>query len=236
MDAAELAFQLHGRALRMLAAEAGCHFQGLSVGARYSRKTGLLSTAKARRLRIIDEALGLIRHITDASPAAFLQDLSNDLKGLKADKADKKEPPVLGGDSYDKPAPNTNAKAKEVAKPVKGSDDVRCDDPAEEAEEAETRARASAKIAKTFPCESGPISVAKTNATMPAEEATRQLMMAERADSTMSDCFFDKAEGPNWLCALHASHREVPTVANCRPTKCFACAWLRSIVAGGDGG
>eukprot|EP00969_Alexandrium_andersonii_P184400 8146654-Alexandrium_andersonii.AAC.1 len=64
LDAPELASQLHGRALRLLAAHCDVHFEGLAVAV---RKAPSLTARTKRRLLYLDTACSVLRHITKPS-------------------------------------------------------------------------------------------------------------------------------------------------------------------------
>ena len=74
-DAAALIQALHGRVVRAASARAGRHFQGLQAAASWLRAAGPRSPAAARlgkKLRALDNAAALCRHITDQSSLEFL--------------------------------------------------------------------------------------------------------------------------------------------------------------------
>ena len=83
LSAQHLALDAHGCALRAVSDALGEHLQGLGVLARAARKSGLVSNRMSRRLVRLDEAYALLRHITSASVAALLRDLSLELKNCK---------------------------------------------------------------------------------------------------------------------------------------------------------
>ena len=74
---ATLLLAAHGTLLRLLAAEAGEHFQGLAVAARRST----LSAPLKRKLVNIDVAFNLLRHITEPSVDAFVAEVRDALHG-----------------------------------------------------------------------------------------------------------------------------------------------------------
>ena len=62
-----LLLELHGRLLRELASSTGIHFQGQKQGSAMAAKNGRSTTTTSRRLRNIDVATNIVRHITQVS-------------------------------------------------------------------------------------------------------------------------------------------------------------------------
>eukprot|EP00401_Gymnodinium_catenatum_P052254 CAMPEP_0117500888 /NCGR_PEP_ID=MMETSP0784-20121206/23010_1 /TAXON_ID=39447 /ORGANISM="" /LENGTH=377 /DNA_ID=CAMNT_0005296115 /DNA_START=49 /DNA_END=1179 /DNA_ORIENTATION=+ len=69
----DLNADLHARLLRLLSDQAGRHFQGLAQASRWHRHR--LSQAQARRLRNLDVAFHVLRHVTRPSVEAFFLDI-----------------------------------------------------------------------------------------------------------------------------------------------------------------
>ena len=69
---ADLIVDLHGRLLRGLAKQMGQHFEGLGVAARAAQRRGLLDKRLAKKLRRVDDAFNVLRHITEPSAAALV--------------------------------------------------------------------------------------------------------------------------------------------------------------------
>ena len=63
--------------LRALSEEADQHFQGLAAAARFFR--GSMHSKRCRRLRELDAAFALLRHITECSAKAFTDEVMSDL-------------------------------------------------------------------------------------------------------------------------------------------------------------
>ena len=74
-DASALALRLHGGLLRQAAAVSGLHFAGLHQVARHLVRGGCSNSAVLRRLRHLDDACAVIRHITVVSCDALAVDL-----------------------------------------------------------------------------------------------------------------------------------------------------------------
>lgn len=74
MDAPQLLLDAHGRCLRMLAAAADEHFEGLAQASRCRRLA--LPPLLRRRLRDLDVAAAYVRHITAPRVTAMLDDLT----------------------------------------------------------------------------------------------------------------------------------------------------------------
>ena len=70
---------LHGQLLRATASHSGCHFQGLHQAARHLVAEGAVDTAGARKLRQIDDAYNVTRHITSVSCKATLANIIGQL-------------------------------------------------------------------------------------------------------------------------------------------------------------
>jgi hypothetical protein len=79
LGAAQLIFQLHGEVLRGVAAREGQHFQGLRSAAGYLRRRGRISNQSAKKLVRVDDAFAVVRHISEASVSAFLENLMDEL-------------------------------------------------------------------------------------------------------------------------------------------------------------
>ena len=77
MSAAALVGDLHGTLLRALSNKADRHFQRLAASVRFFR--GSLHSKRSRRLRELDAAFALLRHITECSAKAFTDDVMADL-------------------------------------------------------------------------------------------------------------------------------------------------------------
>ena len=73
--ASDLIFNLHGIVLRYLSAASQLHFQGLRAAAGHLRWNGRLQRSTCKRLGRLDDALVVIRHITQESSDQFLRDL-----------------------------------------------------------------------------------------------------------------------------------------------------------------
>ena len=67
---------LHGQALRRVCASSGQHFQGLSQACRALRLPGRVQ----KRLRRLDEAFAVMRHITEPFMVSFLDELDTALQ------------------------------------------------------------------------------------------------------------------------------------------------------------
>ena len=70
-----LLLELHGRLLRERASSTGIHFQGLQQAARWPQKSGRGTTTISRRLRNIDVAANIVRHITQVSCDAYFNEI-----------------------------------------------------------------------------------------------------------------------------------------------------------------
>ena len=82
-DAAAMVLHLHGRILRLVARQTGTHFTGLGQIAR----RGKWSARTARRLKQVDAAAALLRHITMPSCEALLHAIQHELD--QRDKGDE---------------------------------------------------------------------------------------------------------------------------------------------------
>ena len=78
MDAASLIASAHGKLLRLLAEDAGRHFEGLSQAARFHKA---LPNAVRRRITQLDIAHNYIRHVTQPLVLAFHEDVKCHLAG-----------------------------------------------------------------------------------------------------------------------------------------------------------
>eukprot|EP00929_Paragymnodinium_shiwhaense_P056075 TRINITY_DN28073_c0_g1_i1.p1 TRINITY_DN28073_c0_g1~~TRINITY_DN28073_c0_g1_i1.p1 ORF type:complete len:236 (+),score=32.80 TRINITY_DN28073_c0_g1_i1:45-752(+) len=78
-DATTLIFQVHGRLLREAADRYDVHFQGLRAVSSHLRRQGHGSTALHRRLRIVDDAFALVRHISSASVASMVMQFCDEV-------------------------------------------------------------------------------------------------------------------------------------------------------------
>ena len=74
--------EAHGRALRLVAEEAGVHFQGLAALAGHLRRQGCSDRRLLRRLSALDAAAGVIRHITVVSVDEMEMDIKRALLHL----------------------------------------------------------------------------------------------------------------------------------------------------------
>ena len=70
-----LLLELHGRLLRELASSTGIHFQGQQQEARWLHKSGRSTTTISWRLRNIDVAANIVRHITQLSCDAYFSEI-----------------------------------------------------------------------------------------------------------------------------------------------------------------
>jgi NACalpha-BTF3-like transcription factor len=70
-----LLLELHGRLLRELASSTGMHFQGLQQAGRWLHKSGMSTTTINRRLRDIDVAANIVRHITQVSCDSYFKEI-----------------------------------------------------------------------------------------------------------------------------------------------------------------
>eukprot|EP00975_Prorocentrum_lima_P000931 196808-Prorocentrum_lima.AAC.1 len=68
-----LLWEVHGKALRLLCKKSGTHAQGLKAASRHFRHA--LPQAMLRKLRHLDFALALSKHITRQGNEAFLAQL-----------------------------------------------------------------------------------------------------------------------------------------------------------------
>ena len=80
---ADLVADLHGRLLRRLAAHMDQHFAGLTVASRAAHRRGLINNKIAKKLKQVDDAFNVLRHITAPSVAGLLAELN----GLLVDTA-----------------------------------------------------------------------------------------------------------------------------------------------------
>ena len=64
---------MHARLLRGIAAGVGLHFSGLAQAARHLRTAGIIDTALATKLRNVDFAHNLVRHLTQPGADDFIQ-------------------------------------------------------------------------------------------------------------------------------------------------------------------
>eukprot|EP00975_Prorocentrum_lima_P055068 11545027-Prorocentrum_lima.AAC.1 len=72
-----LLWELHGKSLRLLCEKAGVHAQGLQAASRHFRHA--LPQALLRKLRHLDFALALSKHITRQGNEAFIAQLEKHL-------------------------------------------------------------------------------------------------------------------------------------------------------------
>ena len=78
---AVIIFELHGELLRSLAAGLGMHFAGLGIAARVARRRRVIDDRLCKKLRRVEDAFNVLRHITEPSAAALVEDLSAQLLG-----------------------------------------------------------------------------------------------------------------------------------------------------------
>ena len=81
MEACVLIAGLHGRMLRELSAHTGVHFQGLHHAAALLRKRGGITARSQRRLRQLDDAFNLNRHVTEVSCREWHFEIMGDVLG-----------------------------------------------------------------------------------------------------------------------------------------------------------
>ena len=81
--AAELTLEAHGKLLRLAAPVGGLHFQGLGALAASLRRAGCPSKRLLRRLSQLDDAAGVLRHITVVSVKELELELEQALAFLK---------------------------------------------------------------------------------------------------------------------------------------------------------
>ena len=85
-------FELHGAALRRLAAAQGRHFEGLQQASRIAKAKNLLPDKLAKRLQRVDVAFNVLRHITGPSADQLLHDLDKALHTQKDEDEGCAEP------------------------------------------------------------------------------------------------------------------------------------------------
>jgi len=88
LDASLLIFELHGLSMRALSNALATHMDGLSALARTGRKKGIVSNRMSRKLVKIDEAFGLLRHITRSSLQQVLAELRGEITSARLVKDD----------------------------------------------------------------------------------------------------------------------------------------------------
>ena len=79
--AVALIADLHGTLLRRLSDQCGVHFSGLELAARVARKRGLITDRMAKKVRKVDAAFNVARHITVASCREMLEELDSSQLG-----------------------------------------------------------------------------------------------------------------------------------------------------------
>jgi len=72
LGAADLVFRLHGELLRGISASEQVHFQGLRTAALHLWRSGRIKGQTKKKLLTIEAGVSIFRHITEASSAAFL--------------------------------------------------------------------------------------------------------------------------------------------------------------------
>ena len=70
-----LLFQHRGELLRLLANKLQVHCQGLSQAARIAKGKGMISSKMFKKMRLVDEATSVLRHITMPSCTEFLKEV-----------------------------------------------------------------------------------------------------------------------------------------------------------------
>ena len=70
-----LLLEIHGRLLRDLASSTGIHFQGIQQAGRRLQKNGKSTTTISRRLRNIDIAANIVRHVTQVSCDTYFNEI-----------------------------------------------------------------------------------------------------------------------------------------------------------------
>ena len=71
-----LVYELHGRLLRVRAAQLGEHVQGLQQAARLAQSRRRIDNRLFKKLVVVDNAFSLQRHITELSAHGMVQELS----------------------------------------------------------------------------------------------------------------------------------------------------------------
>ena len=74
-EAINLIYSCHGAALRTISQDAGKHFTGLSYAARYMTATHRAPSRLLRRLKQLDNAFAVARHITSQSCEELMREL-----------------------------------------------------------------------------------------------------------------------------------------------------------------
>ena len=127
---AGLVAELHGDALRCVAAHLGEHVQGLSEGARRGRRRGLLSNRLARRLERLDVCFGILRHLTKPLYHTIMSELKAELENNSCAFAPGVEvrtdsPEGRISSEHTGPvavAPHSSMQVPEISETVSGSD------------------------------------------------------------------------------------------------------------------
>ena len=86
--AAALISAAHGEALRLLCKRCGRHFAGLEEASRFARLHWGADAKLVRRLRNLDHAFALVRHISEVSCQTLLDDIDEAAAGRR-DRTDR---------------------------------------------------------------------------------------------------------------------------------------------------